>query len=946
MKKKYFCNLPVLLFCFLFTIALSGLAQTVQRSHHLRETPLPLDREVHIGKLPNGFTYYIRHNEEPKNRVTLYLASKAGSILESDDQQGLAHFLEHMSFNGTAHYPKNELINYLQKAGVRFGADINAYTSYDETVYQLPLPADVPEIVENGLQIMRDWTNGATLETIEIDKERGVILEEKRLKKGAQERMQEHYWPLLLNKSRYAFRSPIGTDRVLNTFKPEAIKRFYADWYRPDMQALIIVGDIDVKKMEKRIIDLFSTLKNPSPSKPRPVYHIPLTGKQQFITVTDPEMTSTVAQIIIKQKDRQLITESDYRNGIIRQLYNYMLAQRFAELSRQNTPKFIQGNTSLGEFIGDLSSLTTTVVVKPGELECGVKAVWGEIQKVNRYGFSHSELERAKMDYLNNMESAFNEKDKTGSDSYVNEYLQHFLKRTAAPGINVEFTMVKSLLPGIALADLDLISKTYITAVNRDILILAPETEKTGLPTEKIFSKWLSDSENQDLHAYQDSTSKIPLLGNIPPAGKVISKMENPEPKTITYMLSNGVKVLLKPTDFRNNEIIFSAFGPGGTSVYADRDYQSALYSAGIISSAGAGNYNVNELTKFLSGKQVRVQPYITERTQGIAGATVDKDLETALQLVYAQFTQPRLDTGLFKSFIDRGKATLKNRGSNPNSVFQDSVSAVLGNYNIRRTGPAVAKLDQIDPQRTYKIYKERFADASGFTFIFVGKIDTVTLKPLIEKYIGSLPADHTTRPARDLNINIPAGKIEKVIYKGSEDKATVRLVFSGEFDYTLSNTFYLDALKETLAIRLLERLREDEGGVYSPSVQASAFKLPKGRFTFNISFGCSPANVDKLISSTLDEINKLKTSGPPQLNVDKFIAEERRQQETLAKSNGFWLGYLETQLQNMEPLQDYLKYDQVLESVNPEIIRNAARQYLNGQNYIKFILLPEKSRP
>jgi zinc protease len=937
MQLKYQCRHIALALCCIFIIPLNSIAQ------QNKNAALPLDPAVRTGKLANGFTYYIRHNEEPKNRVTFYLANKVGSILESDDQQGLAHFLEHMSFNGTKHFPKNALIDYLQKSGVRFGADINAYTGFDETVYQLPLPSDDAGILKNGMLIMRDWAHGATLDPVEIDKERGVILEEKRLRKGSQERMRQQYWPKLLNGSRYASRLPIGVDEVLTTFKPEAINRYYHDWYRPNLQALIVVGDVDVNAIEKQIKSLFADLKNPVKPKPRVKYTIPLTGKQQFISVTDKEMTATVIQVMSKQKAAGLVTLADYRASIIRQLYNQMLGQRFAELSRQANPVYIQGNAGIDDFMGGLSSFTATVVAKPGQLEQGLKTVWRETQKVKRFGFTQTELDRAKQNYLSSIESAVKEQDKTPSDAFVNEYLQHFLKQTAAPGINKEFKIISDILPDIKLAEVSALSKTYMTTADRDVLLMAPEKDKATLPNQATVSKWLADVEAETITAYQDAENKTALLSAQPIPGKIVSTQKDTRLNLITLTLGNGVKVVLKPTPFKNNEIQFGGFAPGGTSLYGDNDFQSASNAASIIPSFGVGNYDVNQLSKFLSGKQVQVQPYITERMQGISAAAVNKDLETALQLVYARLTQPRLDTALFNGIIARSKASLNNRADNPASVFQDTVSAVLSNYNSRRTGPSISKLEQIDAKRAYAIYKERFADAAGFTFVFTGSIDTGTIKPLIEKYIGSLPATRAGERAKDLNIRIPAGKIEKTVYKGSENKATVRLVFSGDFDFSPANTIQLDALKEALQLRLLERLREDEGGVYSPGVQASAVKLPKGRYTFMVMFGCSPANVEKLIASTLDEISKLKTAGPPQVNSDKFIAEEKRQQELQLKTNDFWQGYLESQLQNNEPLDDYLQFEKHLGSVTPATVKAAANKYLGGENYIRLVLMPEK---
>jgi zinc protease len=907
---------------------------------------LPLDPSVRTGKLANGFTYYIRHNEEPKNRVMMYLVNKAGSVLEDEDQRGLAHFMEHMSFNGTKHFPHNELIDYLQKAGVRFGADINAYTSFDETVYELPIPSDKPELLKGGLEIMRDWAHEALLDPGEIDKERGVVLEEKRLGKGAGERMQRQYWPVILNDSRYAVRVPIGLDTVLDNFKRPVIARFYNDWYRPDLQALIIVGDINVDQIEAQIKQQFSSLKNPAHERVRTKYTVPLTGKNQFITVTDKEMTTTEAEILIKHKAPELKTVADYRTALVHGLFDQMLSERYAELLRKSDPPYISGSAGISGFMGGLDAYDASVQAKPGELEKGLKAVWRETERLKRFGFTATELERAKTAYLNEMESAVKEKGKTNSINYVKEYQAYFLTNSAAPGIDKEYQLTKDDLPGITLTDVNSLTTSYITNTNRDILILAPERDKNSLPNETVVNSWLKAVDEETLSPYKDEVSNQQLLSAMPIPGKIKSEQQNKVFNITTITLSNGVKVLLKPTDFKNDQIIFSSFAPGGSSLYSDADYQSAANSAGVITAGGVGNYNSDELSKYLEGKELSVKPYIAERFQGISGGSTPKDLEITMQMIYAYFTEPREDTAIFKGIITRSKAGLANRANDPSSVFNDTVSAIMGNNNIRRTGPTLQKLAEIDPDKAYQIYKERFADASNFTFTFVGSIDTNAIKPLLEKYLGSLPATGQHEQAKDLNIHAPSGKIEKTVYKGTEPKSTVYLVFSGKYDYSPENNVKMDAMKETLEIRLLQRLREDESGVYSPGVQVNTTKLPQQRYSFLVHFGCAPQNVEKLIASTLDEIGKLKTDGPLQENVDKWRAEDRTSFEPQLKTNGFWLNYLAGQLQNSQPIEQISGYNALIDQVNPEGLKEMAQKYLNGDNYIRLVLMPETIKP
>ncbi len=928
-------------------IAVSGGASAQNKSKSKASSvsakAIPLDPNVKTGKLANGFTYFIRKNTEPKNRATLYLANKVGSILENDDQQGLAHFMEHMSFNGTKSYPKNDLVNYLQKAGVRFGADLNAYTSFDETVYQLPIPTDDLEVFKNGMQIMRDWAQDATLDIAEIEKERGVVIEEKRLGKGAAQRMQQQYLPMLFNNSRYSNRLPIGTEEVLKNFKPETIKAFYADWYRPDLQALIVVGDIDVAQVEQIIKTKFSDLKKPAKPRQRTQYQIPLTGKNQFMAVTDKEFPVTVVQMIVKHPEMVIRTDADYRKSAIRSLFNRMIQARFSELTKQGNPPFLQAGGNISGFLAGLDAFNAFLVAKPGELEKGFKATLTETERIKRFGFTQTELDRAKQAYQTQMESALKEKDKTSSDAFVNEYLQYFLKGEASPGIDYEFNLAKTQLPSISLDEVNAVVKQYVTDSNRDIIVMGPEKDKDKLPTEALVNSWVESVTKSAIQAYVDQVSDKPLLAEKPKAGTIIAEQKLADLGVTELTFSNGVKAILKPTDFKNDEINFSAYSPGGTSLYADADFQSASNAANIVRSSGLGDFDAITLPKMLNGKKVSVGPYIAERSEGISGFTSPKDLETALQLNYLYFTKPRKDAEIFKGLITQQKGGLSNRENDPNSVYSDTVNAVLGNYNVRRTGPSLQKVEQINLDRAFEIYKERFADASDFTFVFVGSFDVEKMKPLLAQYLGGLPSSNRKEEAKDLGIKIPTGKIAKTVFKGTEQKSTVRLVISGDFIYNSENVNKLEALSEILQIKLTERLREDEGGVYSPGAFVSYGKYPTARYSFTITFGCGPENVEKLIAASLDEIAKLRKNGPQAVDLEKFLAEERRSTEVQLKENGFWLGYLVNQYQNQEDPKMLLTYLESLKKLNTENLKQAANQYLIDSNFIRLVLEPEK---
>lgn len=915
----------------------------VAASEQLRGNLLPLDPNVIIGKLPNGLTYYIRKNAEPKNRADLYLVNKVGSVLEDNDQQGLAHFTEHMAFNGTRDFPKNELVNYLQKSGVKFGADLNAYTSFDQTVYELPLPTDSAKVFEKGFDILANWAGYQTFDPKEIDDERGVVLEEARLRgKNAQERLQNQVLPVLLNNSRYAQRIPIGKEDILKTFKPETIKRFYHDWYRPDLQAVIAVGDFDPKQVEAYIKQYFSPLKDPAKERPRTKYTVPPTPGTVVKIATDKEFPYTVCDIVVRHPETRIQTKAEYLQSIRNELFNAMLNERLNELTQQSNPPFLFGRASYGGFIGHQDAFTSIAVAKPGELEKAIKAVVAETERARKFGFTQTELDRAKKDALTQIENAYNERDKTKSVNFVQEYQQNFLEGDAIPGIAWEHEFYKQNIGGITLSQINALAGKYISNQNRAVIVEAPDKEKDKLPTEKTLLEWISTA-GKDVKPYVDNVSNKPLLDKEPVPGKTVSEQKDEAISTTTLTLSNGVKVILKPTTFKNDQILINGYHFGGTSLASDEDFTSANLAAEVIGSSGLGSFSEIQLDKMLSGKNVSISPFIHELSEGIKGNSSNKDFETALQLVYLYFTEPRKDPDIWQSDLTQMRSVLANRSLDPASVYQDTVSATLSSHNFRRMVPNTERLNAASLDKAYTFYKQRFADANGFTFIIVGSFDADKIKPLLEKYLGGLPSSGSSETYKDLNIHPPAGQITKDVYKGIGDKSTVRLVFSGDYDYNEYNNLQVNALEEILTIKLIERLREKEGETYSPGVQASYTKLPTGRYAITVYFGCAPANVDRLIAATMDEINKIKENGPEPVDIEKFKAEAARSIEVDLKENTFWEGFLEGASQNQLNPDNALSRIHDLDKANVLTIKDAANKYLKGDNLIKLILLPGK---
>lgn len=909
----------------------------------LNNDTLQLDAGVKTGMLSNGFKYYIRKNSEPKNRGVFYLVNKIGSILETEQERGLAHFVEHMAFKGTKNFPKNQMIDYLQSVGVRFGADLNAYTSFDETVYQLPIPTEDPKVVTKGLSILKDWASAVIMDSLEMEAERGVILEEKRLRKSAAERMREAYWPVILNKSRYVDRLPIGIEQVLKTASFSSVKNFYKKWYRPDLQALIAVGDFDPVAMEKMIIALFSDLKAPKVLEKRVEYHIDLQGKNQFVKVTDPENTSRVIQMMVKHPATATKNPADLRSDLVKSIFNRLISSRFSELSKQANPPYLQASTAIGAFFKGVDVASTVVSAKPNEIEKGFKTMYTEIERVRLHGFTQSELDRAKNEVLMGQESAYKERDKTSSASYVQTYLQHFLKGDVDPGHEFMYKFYQQEVNTVTLKDLKNVFDTYYIDKNRDIMVLGPESEKQGLPSEAQLLQWMADVKASSILAYSDMVSSAPLMEKVPVAGRIVKEKAIKSLGLTELTLSNGVKVVLKPTDFKNDEIAFSAFSPGGFSIYGDEDYQSAVNATSLVASSGIGAFDAKQLPKVLSGKIVALSPYISERNEGFRGSSTPKDFESLMQLLYLFFTEPKADQEIFKGLIANYKSSLLGRENVPGQVFADTVNAVLGAYHVRNTGPSIAKAEQINLDRAFEIYKDRFSDASDFTFVFTGNFQDSTIRPLLEKYVGSLPAKNRKESWKDAGIRTPKGKIRKNVYKGSEDKATVQLVLSGDYKDGKKEDLVIQALEEVLSFRMLDRLRKKESGVYSPSVSLSASKYPVPSYRVGVSFGCAPENVETLIKAAEEELQSLANNGALASELEKFKAEAKLAHETALKTNGFWRNTLVSSYRENEKPEKLLEYEKTLASVNISDLRKAAKRYFNLTNYMIFVLFPEQ---
>jgi zinc protease len=912
-------------------------------------TPLTVDPKVRIGTLPNGIRYYIRQNSLPAKRAELRLVVNAGSVLEDADQRGYAHFVEHTAFNGTTHFAKNDLVKYLSSIGVRFGADLNASTGFDETIYILPVPTDTAVIVDRAFQILGDWARGQQFDSTEVVNERGVVHEEWRGRRGAQDRALQQWLPIALKGSIYAERLPIGTEQSIMSATPKVLRRFYDAWYRPDLMAIVAVGDFDPASIESRIKRQFAGIQRVSNARQRPVFRVPDNKEPLIAIATDKELTSTQFSVFYKHPKEEMRTVADYRRDLIAELYTSMLNERFSEIAQKPDAPFLGAGASKGGlFARSMDGFTLSAAVKEGGIERGLEAVLTETRRVDQFGFLPAELSREKQDLLRSYERANAERDKTVSAAFVQEYIGNYLRAEAIPGIAKEYELVQQLLPTIKLEDVNTAARAWITDENRVVVALTPQKEGVKVPTAADLQAVFAKVGHATLAAYTETISDSPLLEKTPAPGRIVSRRAISGGVSISeWTLSNGARVLVKPTDFKADEIQLTAYAEGGTSLATDANYMSASLASQIVSLSGIGNFNRVDLNKKLSGKAARLSPNIDETLSTVSGSASPKDLETLLQLAYLQFTAPRLDTIAWQAFKNQVGPFLANRSADPRSVFGDTIQVTMAQHHPRQRPWTTALFAEIDPDSALAFYRARFADAGRFTFVFVGNVDTTALAPLVERYIASLPGQGSKEQWKDVGIRPPRGLVERVVHKGVEPQAQTQIVFTGPFEYTPANRFALRAMTDYLQIKLIETLREQLGGTYSPNIGGSGSRAPRQEYRISVGYTSAPEKVDTLTRTTLALIDSLKKTAPTQADVERVKSQILRQHEVEVRQNGYWMGNIVARDRAGEDLSGLAgAYDQMVRALTPQQIQDAARRYLDTSNYARFILLPEPTAP
>jgi zinc protease len=907
------------------------------------DQPVPISPAVRAGQFANGLRYYIRENQEPENRAELRLVVNAGSILEDDDQLGLAHFLEHMAFNGTENFMKQELIGFMESIGMRLGPGVNASTSFDETNYQLELPTDNATYMETAFQILEDWAHGLTLDPEEIDMERGVVIEEWRLGQGAGSRLRDLQFPVIFNGSRYGERLPIGTLESLEHFDREALGRFYRDWYRPNLMAVIAVGDFDASQIESLTRQHFEDLENPPNARERAEYGVPDNAETLFSIETDPEMPQTSVQVYHKMAPETDWTIGGYRQRIVEQLYNSMLNNRFGEIARQANPPFVRGSSSQGQLIRPLAAYFLSASVLENGIERGLESLFTEAERVARFGFTESELERQKTNLLRGMERAYTNRENRDSGAFAREYARAFLNGESIPGIEYEYALHQRFVPEISIDAVNRIGQDWIRDANRVVIVAGPEKEGLVMPSEAALTAVLTAVSDVEITAYVDTVIDAPLLAAIREGSEIV-RTRMIEGDITEWDLANGIRIVLKPTDFDEDQILFRGSSPGGTSLASDTDYIPASTAATLISNSGVGEFNAIDLQKVLTGKLANVRPFISDYEEGVSGNASTADLETMFQLIYLRFTAPRADDNLYELWAAQTRQALANRDSNPATAFSDAYNRIITQDHPRRRPPTVAILDETDLYESLSFYEDRFSDAGDYTFVFVGNIDFDVMRPLVERYLGALPSTGRQETWRDIGVRAPTGVFAETVYGGIEPRSQTRIAFTGPFDYEdQAERTGIRAMAMVLETRLRDRMREELGGTYSINVGANMNWQPAESYTLTITFGSDPERTDELVQVVFDGIEDLKSEPPEEALVSDIRQALLRTFETGFQENRALLGQLASDYQRgVDPGASIRSYPASAEALTPASVQEDAQQYLNLENQIRVTLMPD----
>jgi zinc protease len=906
--------------------------------------PLPLWGEVHQGKLSNGMTYFIMKHGKPEKRALLWLAVNAGSVQEDDDQRGLAHFDEHMAFNGTKRFPKLDIVNYLEKIGMRFGADLNAYTTWDQTVYQLEVPTDKPEFVGKGLDILRDWAGDASYDAGEVDKERGVVLEEWRLGRGAGARLFDKQAKVLFKGTRYADRLTIGDPEIIKKAKRDTLYRFYKDWYRPDLMAVIAVGDFDPAAIEKEIQARFGNIAAPPNERPRPAGGVPVATGTRVSIETDKEAMGTTVNVVNLLPHRLSQSKKDYRRLVGEVLYSSILNERLASLARKPDAPVVVAQGAMQALVRDIDGFDRIAQVKNGKVDEALRVLFTEVIRMERHGVTQGELDRARANNLRFISEAAEQESTTDSRDFTDEITRYFFDHELMVGRVAERDLTKAILPTITVDELNALAKKFGGAENRVIMITGAEGPKaTKLPTAEHVLQIVDEVQKAQVEPWQEQAVAANLMAKPPTPGKITKETKNDKVGTIEWTLSNGARVVVKPTDFEVDSIEMEATSPGGDATAKDKDWASARFADDISSVGGVGDVDSESLGKMLAGKQVEVGTSIEESIEAVTAKASAHDLDIMMQLIYLKMTAPRRDEQAFGVWKTNLTEQLTNLQNSPEFKFGRESFMTEWKNHPRRKLPELADIAKIDMDKALAFYKDRFGDASDFTFVFVGAVDPAKLKPLVETYIASLPAKGRKEKEKDLGIRKAAGVIKKEWKMGSEPKAAVRIDFHGEETWARDKDRDMFILGQVLGIQLREVMREDMGGVYGVRSNGFIARSPHPARSFTISFGCDPKRVDELVKAAMDQIAKLQKEGANDEKLAKVKETFLRSREVELRTNSFWVDWLAKSYRYGDDPAIVLDTAPVVARITSDNVKAAAKRYLDAKQYFQAVLLPEK---
>ena len=905
------------------------------------DRPVAVDPRITIGYLSNGLRYYIRTNARPSQRAELRLVVNAGSVMEEPDQVGLAHFIEHMAFNGSENFAKQDLIRFMESIGMRLGPGVNANTSFDETVYMLHVPTDNPEAMQKAFLFFADVAHRLSFDADAIDKERGVIIEEWRQGRGAAARMQDQQFPVLLKGSRYAERVPIGTRENLERFKPEALKRFYTTWYRPDLMAVIAVGDFNKNDVERLIREQFGRIPAAEARKPRPDFDVPDHPDTLYAITTDPEATMTTVALYNMLPLREQTTVGAYRQRQIERLHVGMLNARLAELAIKPDAPFMRAGIQRGIFVRTKETASLMALVKEDGIARGLTALVTESARAARFGFTPGELERERIEVLRGYESAFAERDKEESADLAAEFVRAFTQQEPTPGMPYEYGLVQRFLPEITLEEVNKVARDW-TSGSRVVLVNAPKKDGLAVPDSTQLAAAMKSAMSGDIKPYVDVATTRSLMERLPEPGRVVKTTTRDRFMITEWELSNGVKVVLAPTSFRQDEVVLRATSPGGTSLAGDKDYVAAMTAAQVVGAGGVGPFDVIQLRNALSGKAASVTPFINDTEEGLGGIASPKDLETLFQLVYLSFTQPRADVAAFGVMTAQARAMLANQQASPEWTFRQTLDTALTQNHYRARPMTPQMVDEMDLQRSFAFYKDRFADASDFTFVFTGSFDLATIKPLVERYLGALPSLRRRETWKNDGVTPPKGVVEKVVRKGIEPKSQAAIVFTGPIQFDSAHEVALDALSLVLEGRLRRSLREALRGTYGVEVGAQASKIPEARYSVTVEFGCDPDRTEELVATLFKEIERLKAQGPTEAEVGDAREAMMVAHRTDLAENARLAAKIVDRYEMSEDVAQFFDLPGEFLKVNASTIQDAARRYLDTANYVRVTMFPE----